>query len=149
MRRYHRCSLGLLLASVLVAACDGSTEVEIDPLLEPFVGTWDAEVIRVTSDADTTLVADLMVNGAFAINVQPSGSYTATLTFGGIPLTEFGTLSVGPNVITLRADGGQVAASVYSFQSPTYVTVDGPTEFDFNIDGILDPAQIYMEWRRR
>ena len=149
MRRLHRYSLGFLLVSVLVAGCGEPTEVVIDPLLEPFVGTWDAEVILVTSDADTTVVADLMVNGSFAINVQPSGSYTATLTFGGIPLTEFGTLSVGPTVITLRPDGGQVAASVYSFQSPTYVTVEGPTEFDFNIDGTLEPAQIYMEWRRR
>jgi len=139
----------LLLLSLLVAGCGEPTEVEIDPLLEAFVGTWDAVVILVTSDADPTLVADLMENGSFAINVQPSGSYTATLTFGGIPLTEFGTLSVGPSVITLRPDGGQVAASTYVFQSPTYVTVDGPTDFDFNIDGVLDPAQIYMEWRRR
>lgn len=149
MRRYERCAFGFLLIALLAAGCGEPTEVDIDPLLEAFVGMWDAEVILVTSDADTTQVADLMENGSFAINVQPSGSYTATLTFGGIPLTEFGTLSVTPTVVTLRTDQGQVAASVYSFQSADYVTVDGPTEFDFNLDGTLDPAQIYMEWRRR
>lgn len=151
MQEYHRRSLTLLLVALSMGACGdgGPADPVVDALLEPFVGTWDAEVILVTSDADTTQVADLMENGSFAINVQASGNYTATLTFGGIPLTEFGVMSVAGSIITLRTDGGQVSASEYAFESPTYVSVDGPTEFDFNLDGALDPAQIYMEWRKR
>lgn len=148
MRRNSRSALGIFLAFTLFAGC-GDPVVPIDEALEPFIGTWDAEVILVTSDADTTQVADLMENGSFAINVQESGAYTATLTFGGIPLTEFGQISVGNGVITLRPDSGQPATSTYVFVSANYVEVEGPTEFDFNLDGMLDPAVIYMEWRKR
>lgn len=117
--------------------------------VEPFVGTWDAEVFDVTSDEDTTVVADLTENGDFTINIQPSGNYTATLTFGGIPIVEIGQMSVSNGFITLRPNGGDPATSAYAFPSPDYLVLDGPTDFDFNLDLILDPAQAHIEIRRR
>ncbi|MDA0327766.1 MAG: hypothetical protein O2958_01945 [Gemmatimonadetes bacterium] len=75
----------VMIATLTACGDGGTTVVEVDPLVQPFVGTWDAEVFTVTSDADPSIVADLMVNGTFNLNVQESGLYTATLVFGGIP----------------------------------------------------------------
>jgi hypothetical protein len=138
-----------MLASVVACGAEGPTVVEPDPTIAPFVGTWDAQVFDVTSDADTTRVADLTVNGVFNINVQPSGTYTATLTFGGIPIVEIGIMSVAGGFITLRPNGGDPATSAFTLTRPDYLVLDGPTEFDFNQDLVLDPAQAHIELQRR
>lgn len=152
VRREVRWLPAFLLAAAL-AACgdDGSPNpIEPDPALAPFVGTWDAEVFTVTSDADPDIVADLMENGSFFINVQPSGTYTASLEFGGIPLSpEIGQMTVSGDVITLNPNGAESATSKFTFISEEYLRLEGPTEFDFNLDGELEPAQAYIELRRR
>ena len=139
------------MASLAFGACgdDGGNGTEPDPAIAPFVGTWDAEVFTVTSDADPETVADLMVNGTFNINVQPSGTYTATLAFGGIPLVEIGTLSVAEDFLTLRPNGGDPATSAYTFVTDDYLRLIGPTEFDFNLDDELEPAEAHIELQRR
>jgi hypothetical protein len=142
-----------LALSVAVGAC-GDDPIVIGPveesLIEQFVGTWDAEVFDVTSTADTTIVADLMLNnGSFVLNVQPSGGYTATLTFGGFPLVEIGNVDVSEAFITLRPNGGEPATSSYRFLAEDFVRLEGSTDFDFNLDGDLDPADALIEIRRR
>lgn len=145
--------LPVLLLTVTLAACgddDSPNPVEPDPAIAPFVGTWDAEVFTVTSDADPSIVADLMENGSFFINVQPSGTYTASLEFGGTPLPpEVGMMTVSGNTITLNPSGADAATSEFTFVSEDYLRLEGPTEFDFNLDGELEPAQAFIELRRR
>jgi hypothetical protein len=94
-------------------------------------------------------VADLMENGSFVIHVEPSGTYTATLTFGGFPLVEIGTLAVSGDFVILRPSGGDPATSAYDFVRSDYLRLDGPTDFDFNLDGELDPAQAHIELQKR
>lgn len=144
--------LWAFLAALLVAGCGGEDPVivdVIDPNLEPYVGIWDAEVFEVTSDADPQTVADIMVNGSFTINVEPSGTYTATLVFGGIPLVEIGLMSASQGIITLRPNGGEPVTSAATFLQPDYVRLEGPTEFDFNLDQVPEPAQALIEIRKR
>jgi len=145
--------LPAVLLAVAVAACgddDTPDPVGPDPAIAPFVGTWDAEVFTVTSDADPNIVADLMENGSFFINVQPSGTYTASLEFGGIPLSpEVGMMTVSGDVITLNPSGADAATSEFTFVSEDYLRLEGPTEFDFNLDGELEPAQAFIELRKR
>lgn len=142
---------------VALTACGGDDPVvdpEPDEAIAPFVGTWDADVFTVTSDADPTIVADLIdAGGSFTINVQPSGTYTATLVFSNgdtsVPLVEIGQLSVTDDYITLRPTGGDPATSDYTFLSDDHLRLEGPTDFDFNGDGELDPAQAFIElWLR-
>lgn len=151
-RWWNRSVWGLgLIAALLVAGCGDPLppeEVE-NPEIQPFVGTWDAVVFDVTSDADTTQVADLTIDGVFVVNFQPSGRYTATLTFGGIPLVEIGVISVNGDFVTLRPNGGDPATSEFVFSQPDSLILDGPTEFDFNLDQVLDPAQAHIELTRR
>src|SRR5210317_1338986 len=90
-RLMRRCSLlrsGIFLAVAVLTACGDSTEPPPPPPpeVEPFVGRWDADVFRVVSVADTTIDFDLfddVDDGSFTITVEPSGTYTATLAFGG------------------------------------------------------------------
>jgi hypothetical protein len=143
-----------LLAAALLGACgEGIVTPPTptpDPSVAPFVGTWDAEVFTVTSDADPGIVADLMENGSFTINVQPSGTYTATLVFGGLQVgVEIGDLSVSGDFVTLRPTGGDPATSEYTFVEDDYLRLEGPTEFDFNLDEELEPAQAFIELQRR
>ncbi len=139
--------------AALLAACggngDGPDPTAVDEKILPFVGTWDAEVFTVTSSADATVV-DLMENGSFFLNVQPSGGYTASLTFGGIVLTpEIGQITVGGGSITLRPSGADAATSAFTFLQPDYLRLVGPTSFDFNFDDIPEDAQAFIELRRR
>jgi hypothetical protein len=123
-----------------------------DPAVEPFVGTWDAEVFTVTNLADTNVVADLMEDGSFFIVIEPSGFYTATLVFGQFPpVTEFGHIVVTGNFVTLRPlePDPCPASSEYTFTTPTYLTLTGPTCFDFNLDGEDEDAEAHLELRRR
>lgn len=148
-RRTLRTMTTLALLACLTACGDDPQGPVLDPDVRPFVGTWDAEVFTVTSVADPSIVADLMEDGSFNINVQPSGTYTATLTFGGIPLVEIGMLSVDGDQITLDPNDGPPASSLYEFLADDYLSLEGPTDFDFNLDGTPDPAEAYIEIRKR
>jgi len=150
----QRCSwAGTLFLALLVASCGGDTIVDPPPvdLVEPFVGTWDAEVFTVTNDADPSTVADLMLDGSFTLNVQPSGTYTATLLFGELsPVIEIGVLRPSEGgTVTLQPTGGTPATSTFVFEREDYLTLDGPTDFDFNLDGTPEAAQAYIELQRR
>src|SRR5688572_15225351 len=122
-------------AALTLVACGTSTDVDIDPAVEPFVGTWDAVVFTVTGDAPPNTVVDVLTLGAFWIAIQPSGNYTATLEFPGAP-PELGDLTVeSSSQLTLRPTGDDPAPSTYVFATPDSLVLDGPTEFDFNLDG--------------
>jgi len=153
-RRWHR-GVGLVVAVIVAGACGDDDPIlppPVDPAIEPFVGTWDAEVFTVTSDADTSIVFDLFddVSGEFFINVQGSGTYTATLTIGGLARPEIGILTVSGGFVTLTPTGGTGAAAPFSFVRDDYLTIGpAPTTFDFNFDGDTEPGQLYFEVQRR
>lgn len=152
MRRFSKIWSPIVFAVAALAAC-GSSETTVGPdpdeEIEPFVGTWDAESFDVTSDADSSIVADLTENGSFTLNVQPSGAYTATLVFGDLdPVVEIGQLSVSGTVLTLFPAGGDPAASQFTFLEPDLLRLEGPTEFPFRPPE-LEPGQAVIVLRRR
>jgi hypothetical protein len=150
--------MGLVALVGLVAACgdDGGTGVvDNPPEVQPFVGTWDAEELTITSDADTSIVFDLFdYNGQFTLNVQPSGTYTASLSFRPDSAnlfadSEVGSISVTGDAFTLRPNNGPPATSSYTFLSADRLEFEGPTEFDFNFDQQADPAVLRAVLQRR
>lgn len=154
MRRRCNRWVGLVLTLVVAGGCgeDDPTIPPVVPEVEPFVGTWDAQVFTVTSDADTSIVFDLFddVAGQFFMNVQRSGTYTATLTIGGLARPEVGLLTVSGGFVTLTPTGGTGAAAPFSFVRDDYLAIGpAPTTFDFNIDGQATPGQLYFEVQRR
>jgi hypothetical protein len=157
MRGYGLAQLSrllLLLAAALPASgCGGpspSAVVEPDPAVAPFVGDWNATEFTVTSVQDSTVFFDVTEGGAFTINVQPSGAYTAIIEFPDLanPVVEIGQLSVVGSSVTLRPQGGAAATSSYTFEGADRLILDGPTEFDFNRDGDLDGAEAHIVLER-
>jgi hypothetical protein len=142
-----------LLSAGVLGGCGGDNGPEVDPAVAPFVGTWDADSLAVTNDADTTVVANVLDFGSFFITVEPSGQYTATLTVNGSANPQIGQLTVNnANTLTLTPSfpsGEPPATSSYVFLSGDYVVLEGPTDFDFNLDGTPEPAQAYFGLQRR
>jgi len=141
--------LGWATIVVAIAACGDSTGVEIDPAVAPFVGTWDAVVMTARADAPPNQEVDVLSIAAFWINIQPSGTYTATLEFPGAR-PEIGRLKVeDASTLTLHPEVGDPAPSTYFFATPDSLILDGATEFDFNLDGTNEPAQGHIELVRQ
>ena len=137
----------------LAAACGGDQGPDVDPKVEPFVGTWDADSLTVKNNADTTVVANVLDFGSFFITVEPSGQYTATLTVYGNANPEIGQLGVlNSTTLTLTPTfptGRPVSTAVYAFDSADHLVLDGATDFDFNLDGTPEAAQAHFELQRR
>lgn len=138
--------------ALLVAACGGDDILEPDPALAPFLGDWDGTSLVLTSVANPDVHPDLIELGAtFALNVQPSGQYTAILLFAGQSQTEIGQLEVSGSTLTLRRDfpSSSTSTATYSFPNSDRLVLDGDSEFDFNLDGTPEPARVHMEFDRR
>lgn len=150
-RAPRRIGLALFVA---VAACGGSSPSDVaapDPAVEPFVGDWDATEFVVTSVSGDMSFDLIEATGLFTLNVQPSGSYTATLFIPDEmqqPAVENGTLSVVGGAVRLSPNQGTGATSAYRFDGPDTLTLDGPTEFDFNFDGTPEPATLHVVLER-
>jgi hypothetical protein len=141
----------LVAALGLLVGCGGSEPARPDPEISPLVGDWEAVVLEMRHALAPTSL-DLIESGAsFTINIQPSGQYTAILFFLGQNQTELGQVEVSGERITISPNvpGGQPATTgTFTFQGELLV-VDGATEFDFDLDGTADPAQVHMELQRR
>lgn len=142
-----------LVAAVVaaLAGCGSDDGVSPDPELERFVGTWDATVFTVTADDPPNTEVDILDSGSFNVTIEPSGTYTARLEVFGFAQPEIGQLSVSGSTLTLTPTQppGDPTPSTFEFRSEDYLVLDGPTEFDFNLDGTAEPAQAHIELERR
>ena len=140
--------LALAGVVVLAAACSKKdTVVAPDPSVAPLVGTWAATSVVVTSVANPDISPDIIELGAtFSLDIQPSGQYTAILLYEGLSQTEIGQISVSGNVLTLTTSYPEVTTSTALFVlEGDHLTMDGDTEFDFNLDGTSEPALAHFE----
>jgi hypothetical protein len=140
----------VLVTAVLLAGCGGDS-TEPDAAVAPLVGNWDATSLVLTSVANPQVKPDLIALGAaFRLNVQASGQYTAILLYAQQSSTEIGTLSVSGNTITMRRDfpSRSVTAALFTLTGAR-LTLDGDSEFDFNLDGTPEPALAHFELVRR
>lgn len=139
--------------ALLAAACGGGDDplnVEPDPALAPFVGNWTALAMVVTSVANPDVSPDLIEEGAtFSLNIQASGQYTANLIFLQQVSTEIGFISVSGSTVTLKREfpTRSTSTATYEFQGNLLI-LDGPTEFDFNLDGEPEDALGHIELQR-
>jgi hypothetical protein len=142
---------GSVLASVWILAGCGSESVAPDAGVAALVGDWDATSLVLTSVANPQVKPDLVALGAsFRLNVQPSGQYTAILLYAQQSSTEIGTLSVAGSTLTMARDFPSRSTSDAVFAlSGNRLTLDGDSEFDFNLDGTPEPALAHFELLRR
>ncbi len=125
-----------------------SDAVAPDASIEALVGDWNGDVFIITSLANPDQSADLIAAGAtFTLNVQASGQYTAILIFNDQPQTEIGQLSVSGTNITLRRTypaPPDTTTGTYSLDG-NRLTVDGETDYDFDLNGTKEPARLHFE----
>ena len=136
----------VFLAGVAVSCGGDSSGPGEMPGPDFMVGDWLATVLVVTSAVNPEVVADLIAMGAtFTLSVQPSGRYTAILAGFGQSSSESGTLSVeGMQVVFRRSiPSVEIARSTWVREGAD-VILTGPTEYDFNLDGMVEDGTIVI-----
>lgn len=150
-----------ILAAALVAAlaaCSSSsspdTESETD-LLARLAGTWDGtEMVLTSRDSDPEVTLDILGGGlgadaSFTLELEESGRYTATLVVLDQPDEETGDIEITESAITLDPDGPDPAVTgTWDLEGDTLV-IQGETQFDFDLDGTNDPADLDLVLERR
>ena len=104
-----------------------------------------------TNKANPDVAPDLIQEGAqFDLNVQPSGQYTAILTYLQQASTEIGFISVSGSTVILERNfpSAQTSTAVYRFSGGQLI-LDGDSEFDFNLDGTAEPAEAHIVLDKR
>ena len=91
----------------------------------------------------------LLENGASHITTCESGNCQSTIAFGGAPLPEFGSPAVTETVLALGPNNGDPVTRSYELVTTAVVQLEGPTDWEFNLDDVNDPANLHMETQRR
>ncbi len=155
--RFGRALLLALLASspVSLATSCGGDSGPAGPGSEGDVGaiagSWTAVVFTVTNVANPSVIADVLgTGGAFSLEIQSSGRYEATLAFAGRSTKESGDIVVSGSKLTLRPTNPPGPEAVVDWRlQGSRLTLDGPTEFDFNLDQVPEAGQAHIELDRR
>jgi len=151
--RFFR-TVAAIFALLWSAAACGDTQdgpVVPDAQVAPFVGDWIAEELVLTNAANPDVVVDLIAQGAtFTLNVQPSNQYTGVLAIAGQASTEFGKVSVAGPTMTLHREFPTPGTTpgTFEFFGPDRFTLDGDSEFDFNLDGTVEAALAHFAFVR-
>jgi len=153
MRAFRTSNFSLAMAlALLLAGCGKDNGTGVDASVAPFVGDWDAQALIITSIANPDVAPDLVELGAtFTLNVQPSGQYTAILIYLGQAQTEIGTVSVTGSTLTLQRTfpTAETTPGTFQFFGEDRFTLDGGTEFDFNLDGSPEAATAHFDMVRQ
>jgi len=145
------------LGIVALAGCSGGSTIEPDPLVNRFVGTWDATEYTLTPDGNASLFIDVLLEfGPFHISIEPSGQYTAAIEATGV-CPELGQLTVIGSTIRLDPATSactsspcvEPATANFSFIGEDHLTLDGPTDVDINGDEICEPFLSHIVLARR
>jgi hypothetical protein len=106
-----------------------------------------------TSDADTSVVDNLIAQGGFfTLSVEPSGQYTATIGVAGGTSVEIGDLDVLGTALQLNRTfppPPSSSASAFVLVTDDFLILDGPSDYDFNRDGTPEAAQAHIELQRQ
>ena len=141
-----------LLLSALTSGCSSGEALGPNASLASLVGDWQADRFVVKNKANPAQAPDLLreLGAQFTLNVQPSGQYTAILVYQGTPITEIGLLEVQGSDVVFHVSypTPDTNRSRYTVAA-TRLTLDGDTEFDFNLDGKADPAEAHIELKKR
>ncbi len=150
MKAYRTAGLrnptALLLSLLFLSGCsDSGTEVKDE--LAPLVGAWRAQALVMTSREEPETSVDLVdEGGVFTLSILATGDYTASLVIYGQPNTEAGKVTVSGDQITITptTPPGPPVTGRWRIEGGI-LYLDGSTEFDFDLDGIRETADIHME----
>ena len=130
----------LIVMGVLTLGAIGCQGDPTGPEFNPdfMVGDWLAESLAMTSVANPDLTVELDTLGAvFTLSVQPSGRYTAILEGFGQSSSEFGRLTVDGAYVVLMPESRALWERLGES-----VILEGESAYDFNVDGMTEPATL-------
>lgn len=151
-----RDSLKRLTASILMlllVSCGGSdtTAGPVGQDLSFIQGAWSASVFQMTSQQNPSLRVDVLASGgAFRLTIERDGRYVAELAALGQSNVERGSITRRGTQLVLSpvSPPGQSDTVDWRIVDETLV-LDGPSEFDFNLDLTPEPAMAHIELVRQ
>ncbi len=143
--------LGACFAAVASCGGESTPAGPIDnPALAPFVGTWIATTFVHTHRDTPTTTIDLIADGAtFTVTISASGQYVGTVQVSTESRTETGTMRVVGSELVIQPVSPPSAEERVTFVvSGSAMTWTGPSEYDFNSDGIPSPTNVRIEFAK-
>jgi|GEM_PF-1286639 len=159
MNIHHSSRLATVVLStgMLALACgggDGLTDVGPNGIrISDLAGTWNATVLHyfgLGPSSDVRIVAN---GGSGTLVLQADGRFTfTTVILGEAPQVTTGKVAFdaeAEDFLQVLADG-ETEADEFFFQfDGTTMRLDGETDFDFDKDGVPDPAQAEFAFVRQ
>ena len=119
--------------------------------ISAFVGAWiangnvDGTKMTIAKKSNPAIKIDMFLfQSSIAITVLPDNSYTLVIVVPPLELdeTETGSISIDGNKIIMTTDGDppEAITFTYSFEGDFLSLVDNDNEFDFDLDGVDEPA---------
>jgi hypothetical protein len=148
--RTRRLPLVALALAVALAACSDADLVGPVTALEDLAGNWKAVRMDAANPLQPGSTIELVSTGVqFFINIQPSGLYTATLTFDGGASTEIGRLVVDGDEIVLNREYPSLDVSRAAFTlTGDVLIISGETEFPVG-EGVFVTTTVEIELHRQ
>lgn len=137
-------TLGLALTALTLASCgdDGT-----GPSAESLAGTWTATAFEYVSTADPGDRVELIgLGGTLVTEIRSGGTYSYVFTLPGQPTeTSTGTWSSTADTFTMHESGSTFALTFDMVLSGNTLTLTGAdTEYDFDLDGVDDDAELNL-----
>lgn len=143
-----RMVLAAACASALVACDDGT-----GPSAEELAGTWNATKAELVSVANPSIRLDVVaLGGTVQLVLNENKTFTLTSTLPGEPAeVASGTWSSSVDQLTLTFTSGLSGDMQFDMAlSGDTLTLGGADDdFDFNDDGVEEPAKVYLTLARQ
>ena len=140
--------LGAALLVTVAVGCSDSTS-PASP--SDFVGDWLASSYVVTNIANTSQSEDLTALGITLSLMFTETTYSGTASFPGeLAETFSGTYTISGNELTLNETGElEPDMMTYTLSGNTMTLTGNDDEFDFDNDGLDDPATFAMVFQKQ
>jgi hypothetical protein len=133
--------IGIAALAGFLACGDGGTAPNPDEL----AGTWDGTKVEFINEANPAQRVDVIAaGGSYVLVLQSAGSYQGTLTVPGeAPMVATGTWSASADIFTMNETGTSGDMQFDYSRSGATLTLSGAnTDWDFNDDGVDEPAKV-------
>jgi len=152
-------AVGLIGLGLLVSACGSGSPGPsmVGPAgvtMASLAGTWNATLVAFTPTAGGATVELISSGGSATLVIEANGRYSFTMVEpGGATTVETGSMGFDPdneNFILSRSDDtpGQEDSFFFQQNSADTMVLVGEDTFDFNDDGIDDPASLELDLTR-
>jgi hypothetical protein len=142
-----------LIVAAALAGCGGESGTGPSTVSQTtqqgITGTWRATKAEFTSTAGVKV--DIVAKGTTLMLVFGGGSYTMTTTDpGAASRVETGTWSASTDLVTMTPTGMSWSWQFdLSLAGNSLTLANGGAEFDFNLDGLNEPAKLTMVLTRQ